>query len=493
MSTGKAFVVVLAMGLWVGGCAREGVANRYPDGGADLPPGSLDGGAPATGGALGAGGATALGTGGVEQSGGVSGVGGVVKAGGRTATGIVGTGGGTSTGGIVGTGGRPGAGGGYGAGGRTGAGGAVAVGGALGRGGARGGGGMLGVGGSTAATCGGIAGLACPSKSQFCEFPTGHCGEWPDDLGICVTTGAIACPAIYSPVCGCDQKTYGNDCERQASGVSKLSDGACAAMAPCPAELSQIQSWPCTEGLTCEYGPDPRPECRASATCTKGTWAIYQARCVPLPTVTCPDTREAAAGQSCPTEGAYCVYGDLACQCTNCSTGGPVDICTGDPTWHCAAPNADANCPAGIPLLGSACTSEGKSCTYACGTSGARVCEQGAWYAADGGPCPVSSRRAKQGIVYVSRTERQRIAEDLARFKLATYEYRDPALAGRRHLGFIIEDVPGSPAVDRDGNMVDLYGYTSMLVAAVQAQGEEIRRLKLDLARLKRQARQRSR
>jgi hypothetical protein len=101
----------------------------------------------------------------------------------------------------------------------------------------------------------------------------------------------------------------------------------------------------------------------------------------------------------------------------------------------------------------------------------------------------VSARRAKKDILYLDSADRQRIADALARFNLATYEYRDPALAGQRHLGFIIEDVPGSPAVDRDGNMVDLYGYASMLVAAVQAQGEEIAKLKAELLRLKRQAR----
>ena len=50
-------------------------------------------------------------------------------------------------------------------------------------------------------------------------------------------------------------------------------------------------------------------------------------------------------------------------------------------------------------------------------------------------------------------------------------------------------DVPGSPAVDRDGTMVDLYGYTSMLVAAVQAQGEALAKLQTELAQVKRRLR----
>ena len=212
------------------------------------------------------------------------------------------------------------------------------------------------------------------------------------------------------------------------------------------------------------------------------------AKCVGLPPATCPATREAAAGQSCPTQDAYCTYADLTCDCTNCFTG-PVSGCAGSPTWHCDVPNADAACPAGIPLLGSACTTADKTCRYVCGTDGARLCKQGAWYTATGGPCPVSSRRAKKNILYLSEAERLRVAEDLARFKLATYEYRDPALGDRRYLGFIIEDVPGSPAVDRDGTMVDLYGYTSMLVAAVQAQGEAIAKLQTALAQVKRRLR----
>jgi hypothetical protein len=385
-----------------------------------------------------------------------------------------------------GAGGAGGTGGAVGAGGTAGTGGTLATGGALGTGGAIAAGGAIGSGGSvsTGQTCGTIAGLVCPS-GQFCDMPPGTCRNASDAAGTCVTTGTIGCPMIYAPVCGCDGVTYSNDCSRQAVGVSKASNGACPTQTTaCPADISQISTWPCTEGLTCEYGTDPRPSCRASATCTGGTWNVTQAKCTQLPPVTCPATRDAAAGQSCPTDGAYCVYSDLSCACTNC-TNGPVTSCGGDLTWHCATPNADPACPAGIPLLGSACATADKTCTYACGTGGARSCRNGAWYTANGGPCPVSARRAKKNIVYLDAAERERLGREIAAFKLATYEYRDPSLAGQRHLGFIIEDVPGSPAVDRDGNMVDLYGYASMLVAAVQAQGEEIAKLKAELARLK--------
>lgn len=73
--------------------------------------------------------------------------------------------------------------------------------------------------------CGGIAGIQCDA-GLWCQMPTGQC-VLPDGAGTCGTAPDI-CNQRFQPVCGCDGKTYGNDCERQARKVSKAHDGACS-------------------------------------------------------------------------------------------------------------------------------------------------------------------------------------------------------------------------------------------------------------------------
>lgn len=89
---------------------------------------------------------------------------------------------------------------------------------------------LLLVAGAQAATpkpqsCGGIMPFQCPN-GQFCQFQTGHC-TGVGQPGTC-TRKPRACPMmIVRPECGCDGKTYSNDCRRQQAGVSLRHLGKC--------------------------------------------------------------------------------------------------------------------------------------------------------------------------------------------------------------------------------------------------------------------------
>ncbi|HEX6903482.1 MAG TPA: Kazal-type serine protease inhibitor domain-containing protein [Thermoanaerobaculia bacterium] len=76
----------------------------------------------------------------------------------------------------------------------------------------------------TGETCGGIAGLKCP-EGQACKFEFGKCNT-ADLAGVCVTVPAT-CPKQGPRICGCDGKTYTNECELLKAGVQPDKQGAC--------------------------------------------------------------------------------------------------------------------------------------------------------------------------------------------------------------------------------------------------------------------------
>jgi len=103
------------------------------------------------------------------------------------------------------------------------------------------------------------------------------------------------------------------------------------------------------------------------------------------------------------------------------------------------------------------------------------------------GGCPISRREFKKDIDYLSSADSRAIHDQLMAMPLATWHYTGESESDRSHMGFIIDDDPSSPAVAADGNHVDLYGYTSMTVAAVQVQSQRIAELEAELAELKEQ------
>lgn len=72
--------------------------------------------------------------------------------------------------------------------------------------------------------CGGIIGIPCDA-GMFCQLKAGHCGA-ADMFGTCARVPRF-CTRIYLPVCGCDGKTYGNDCQRMTVKVQKDHNGRC--------------------------------------------------------------------------------------------------------------------------------------------------------------------------------------------------------------------------------------------------------------------------
>jgi hypothetical protein len=198
-----------------------------------------------------------------------------------------------------------------------------------------------------------------------------------------------------------------------------------------------------------------------------------------------------ASGTTCSYDGASCTCGSfcrsypVAQRPCDADAGVTQNCCdTTKIEWHCF--DGPKFCTTPRPRLGSACSTEGESCALTepgeCGEPILK-CDKGTWTLPNVS-CPISTAKAKREIAYVDTDDTERLHAQVMSTRLATYRYK--AGDDARHLGFIIEDMPeGSAAVLPSRDRVDLYGYTSMMVAALQHQQREIDELEAEIAKLR--------
>lgn len=72
--------------------------------------------------------------------------------------------------------------------------------------------------------CGGFVGQRCDA-GLWCDPRPAVC-KGSDVPGKCVRRSR-ACHLVYRPVCGCNGKSYGNDCHRIANSTPKRHVGRC--------------------------------------------------------------------------------------------------------------------------------------------------------------------------------------------------------------------------------------------------------------------------
>lgn len=171
------------------------------------------------------------------------------------------------------------------------------------------------------------------------------------------------------------------------------------------------------------------------------------------------------------------------------------DVFSGTLKWYksCGAPvcgpniTVPANTPActGDQQEGKLCSQSGATCDAGLGCAAVLICNPFDPRNNSRFGCPISSRKRKRQIRYLSTPALQKLYRETLQLKLATYHYKHDPVDTQRRLGFIIEDAPMSICIDRKREVIDLYAYTSMAVATLQVQATQIETLKRELEALR--------
>jgi hypothetical protein len=146
--------------------------------------------------------------------------------------------------------------------------------------------------------------------------------------------------------------------------------------------------------------------------------------------------------------------------------------------------------PAGVApctneMVGAACTTEGATCWPSNSSCGELLVCTSSDPKNNPGGCPISRVSHKKNIEYLSEKEVASIADEAMTMRLSSWHYKAEGESTRRHVGFLIDDMPESIAVSDSGERVDLYGYTSMAIAAVQVQDKRLQMLERELAAMR--------
>jgi len=310
---------------------------------------------------------------------------------------------------------------------------------------------------------------------------TNRCGDAPgDDAALAAIEAEVAA--------GCDCCTLATSARVRRCAVRRAKQAAregrlrrkCAGRAV----LDAIRS--CT---IARQGATPCRVCNGDAACDDGNGCTFDACREGVCVHDCACVSPGAAGgfTCCPGPAAECppppttTTLPTACEAGACryyeTCGYPV----------CGGPfdgPIDGVEPCSTQKTGEPCTLRFETCDPGVGCGVRLLCT-------DRDPtshgCPISRRDAKRDISYLDDRDLDRVLDDIRRLRLATYRYKGEAEPARDHLGFIIDDVGDSPAVATDGGHVDLYGYASMAVAAIQAQQKRIDALEREVASLRRE------